>query len=106
MRAICLTLPDTHETMTWGEPYFRVNDKIFAGVGVEDEKVTIGMKLEKLHANARIQEPHIWPAKYVGQHGWITIDTGGIDDWNEIQDLVLESYRLIAPKRSLAKLDH
>jgi hypothetical protein len=26
------------------------------------------------------------------------------DDWNEVRPLVLESYRLIAPKRTLAKL--
>ncbi len=31
MRKICLSLPDTKETLTWGEPHFRVGDKIFAG---------------------------------------------------------------------------
>ena len=31
MREICLALPDTKETMTWGKPHFRVIEKIFAG---------------------------------------------------------------------------
>ena len=33
VREICLALPDTKETLTWGSPYFRVGDKIFAGYG-------------------------------------------------------------------------
>lgn len=104
MREICLVLPEAVETMTWGEPHFRVKEKIFAGVGVEEGKVTIGMKLEKAHANARVNESeHIWPSKYVGQHGWVTMDAAKIKDWQDVRDMVLESYRLIAPK-ALAKL--
>jgi predicted DNA-binding protein (MmcQ/YjbR family) len=66
MREICLALPDTKETLIWGQPHFRVGEKIFAGCG--DEK---------------------------GR---------GVHDWNEVRPLILESYRLIAPKRTLAKL--
>ena len=36
LREICLALPDTKETLTWGSPYFRVGEKIFAGYGEED----------------------------------------------------------------------
>ena len=32
-RKICLELPNTKETITWGEPHFRVGEKIFAGYG-------------------------------------------------------------------------
>ena len=41
LRRICLELPDTHETLTWGEPHFRVRDKIFAGFGEEKDWLTI-----------------------------------------------------------------
>ena len=33
MRRICLSLPETAETMTWGQPHFRVRGQIFAGFG-------------------------------------------------------------------------
>ena len=33
LRKICLALPDTKETLTWGEPHFRVGEKIFCGFG-------------------------------------------------------------------------
>lgn len=36
----------------------------------------------------------------------ITIDAFKIKDWNDVQEMVLESYRLIAPKVSLKKLDN
>ena len=45
IRRICLSLPDTKETMTWGEPHFRVGGKIFAGYGEEPGKSVISFKL-------------------------------------------------------------
>ena len=42
MREICLSLPDTKETLTWGQPHFRVGDKIFSGYGEEKGKKVVG----------------------------------------------------------------
>ena len=37
---------------------------------------------------------------YIGPRGWVALrlDVGGLD-WNEVAELVVGSYRLIAPKR-------
>jgi predicted DNA-binding protein (MmcQ/YjbR family) len=105
MRAICLALPDTKETLTWGQPHFRVGEKIFAGCGEEKGRVVIGFKLDMDHADAVIQDPRFWRAPYVGHKGWVSMDAGGVDDWDEVRPLVMESYRLIAPRRTVAKLD-
>jgi len=105
MRAICLALPDTKETLTWGQPHFRVGEKIFAGCGEERGRVVIGFKLDMDHADAIIQDPRFWRAPYVGHKGWVSMEAGGVDDWDEVRPLVLESYRLIAPRRTVAKLD-
>ncbi len=99
MRRICLVLPETTETMTWGQPHFRVRGKIFAGFGDHGGTETIGFKLEREHADAAILDPRFVRAPYVGQHGWISMDLKGIRDWREVRALILESYRLIAPKR-------
>ena len=104
LRKICLSLPDTKETITWGEPHYRVGDKIFAGFGEEDGAVRIGFKLDKDHARALVTQPGFRPSKYVGKHGWVTMDETGFRDWEQMRDYILESYRLIAPKRTLAKL--
>ena len=105
MREICLALPDTKETLTWGQPHFRVGEKIFTGYGDEKGVMTIGFKLEMAHADAIIGDPRFWRAPYVGRHGWVSMDASQIDDWDLVEDLVHESYRLIAAKRSVKKLD-
>ncbi len=99
MRRICLALPETAETMTWGQPHFRVRGKIFAGFGDHGGTVTLGFKLEREHADAAIQDPRFARAPYVGAHGWISMDVKGVRDWAEVRALVRESYRLIAPKK-------
>ena len=78
VREICLALPDTKETLTWGSPYFRVGDKIFAGYGEQDGRPSVGFKLEKPHAEAIVADPRFTPSQYVGRHGWVTMDLADI----------------------------
>jgi predicted DNA-binding protein (MmcQ/YjbR family) len=104
LRLICLALPDTKETLTWGKPHFRVGDKIFAGFGEESGGPSVGFKLAMTHAKAIIADPRFRPAPYVGHKGWVSMDLTGQRDWSEVRDLIFESYRLIAPKRSLAPI--
>ena len=98
MRRICLALPEATETMTWGQPHFRVRGKIFAGFGDHAGIENLGFKLEREHPDAVIQDPRFYRAPYVGAHGWVSMRVEGVRDWNEVRALVLESYRLIAPK--------
>jgi predicted DNA-binding protein (MmcQ/YjbR family) len=105
MRAICLALPETKETLTWGQPHFRVGEKIFAGCGDEKGRAVIGFKLDMDHADAIIQDPRFWRAPYVGHKGWVSMDATRVDDWDEVRGLVVESYRLIAPKKTVARMD-
>ena len=104
IRDICLALPDTVETLTWGKPHFRVKEKIFAGFSDEGDVPTIGFKLETDHAAAILEDPRFERAPYVGHKGWVSMDASSITDWNEVREFVEESYRLIAPKKSLARL--
>lgn len=103
VRQICLALPNTKETLTWGKPHFRVGEHIFAGYTDEDTSKggtggpVIGCKLEKAHARAILEDSRFRPAPYVGRYGWVSMDAAGITDWNEVRALIEESYRLIAP---------
>jgi hypothetical protein len=64
----------------------------------------IGFKLEQEHARELVLRPGFRPAPYVGHKGWVELDLGLVSNWDAVRELVLESYRLIAPKRSLSKL--
>jgi len=106
IRKICLVFPDTEELIKWGNPHFCVKGKIFAGYGEESGGARIGFKLPMDVAEANVREhEHFHKAKYVGHKGWVSVDAGAIRDWRRIAAMVEESYRLIAPKRSIAKLD-
>ena len=105
VRGICLALPDTRETPTWGKPHFRVKDKIFCGYELEEHGAVVGFKLEREHARELCLRPGFRPAPYVGHKGWVQLDLAAVSNWDALRELVLESYRLIAPKRSLAKLE-
>jgi len=104
LREICLSLPATKETLTWGQPHFRVGEKIFSGYGEEKGKKVIGFKLEMDHADAMLDDPRFWRAPYVGHKGWVSMDATQVRHWEEVRLLIHESYRLIAPKKSLAKI--
>ena len=105
MREICLSLPDTKETMTWGKPHFRVGEKIFAGCGEENGRQVIGFKLQMAHAEAVVKDPRFWRAPYVGHKGWVSMDEVSVKDWEEVRAMINESFRLIAPRKTLAKLE-
>ncbi len=101
LRKLCKGLPESTELETWGHPTFRVRDKIFAGFSVTDGKASIGCKQTHADQEALVKDPRFSVAKYVGRYGWISIDADEVK-WSMIEDLVLRSYRLIAPK-TLAK---
>jgi len=103
MRKICLSLPETKETPTWGQPHFRVGEKIFSGIGLEKGVISVGFKLEMDHADAMVRRPGFSRAPYVGHKGWVSADVEVVRDWDELRALIHESYRLIAPKKLVAR---
>ena len=97
LRELCTRLPESQELETWGHPTFRVRDKIFATFGVGEEGASISCKQTKVDQAALINDPRFSIAKYVGRYGWISIAADECP-WPMIEDLVLQSYRLVAPK--------
>ncbi len=107
LRGICLALPETNERLTWGHPNFRVGEKIFCSYTGEKatlEPSSIGFKTGKEIQGVFLKDPRFFKPAYVGQHGWVGLHCDAAPlDWEEIAELVKQSYRLIAPKK-LAKL--
>lgn len=111
LRKLCLALPEAHEVEAWGEPTFRVRNKIFAmyanasnhhGGGrhsVWCKSVYVNQELLVRSAPDRFFVP-----PYVGPSGWIGVYLDGDCDWTELADLVREAYRLTSPKKLAAAL--
>jgi predicted DNA-binding protein (MmcQ/YjbR family) len=107
LRAICLALPATKEVEAWGHPTFRVGEKIFAGWSEQAGTGSLGVKTtHELQAALVSSDPRFKIAAYVGKHGWVQMTLAAPVDWDEVEALVRESYRLIAPaslSRSLTR---
>jgi predicted DNA-binding protein (MmcQ/YjbR family) len=104
LRRVCAALPETTEVLTWEDhPTFRVKDKIYVISGATADSITV--KATKDDQEALVAtHPRVTVAAYVGRHGWVSMDlTGKGLDWAMVEDLVGDSYRLVAPKK-LAQL--
>jgi predicted DNA-binding protein (MmcQ/YjbR family) len=105
LRSICLSLPDTTEVEAWGHPTFRVDGSIFVGFGTDAGGPCISFKATKGDQKRLTQSAPYYIAPYVGRFGWVGMHlTSGVD-WDVVTGHILESYRLIAPKKVLAKMD-
>lgn len=115
VRAICLGFPEATEKKAWGHPTFRVRDKIFASIGYYESGpgigAGIGVEVMTMKAVEGEQEvllaqghPFFYP-KYVGPKGWIGVVLDDGADFEEIAELVEDSYRQIAPRKLAACLD-
>lgn len=105
LREICLALPDAVEGAAWGHPVWRVGKPIFAGWEQVKGKWCVNVKLEEPHADLLRDDPMVVSTSALPGKFWVSLEAAKITDWSEIEDMVLEGYRLSAPKRSLAKLE-
>lgn len=101
VREIALHLPEAAEVETWGHPTFRVRNKIFVSFGEADDGTrTISLKPapgERGHLLAT-GAPFFVPP-YVGSKGWIGMAVGDDTDWRAVAELIIDSYREIAPRQ-------
>jgi predicted DNA-binding protein (MmcQ/YjbR family) len=108
LRRICLALPEAYETTSFGHPTFRAGrtgKKTFAVFENYRGEDTICVKATLEDQALLVLDPRFFVAPYVGKHGWTSMRTAGAIDWTEVEDLVRESYRLVALKSMIAKLE-
>lgn len=99
IRDIALGFPEAVETETGGHPTFRVRDKIFLSCGVDDDghtTITVKAALGEQGTLLARGEPFFAP-KYVAARGWVGVRLDDETDWRRVHELVIDSYREIAP---------
>ena len=117
LRTVCLRLPEAYEEPAWVGTRWRIRERTFAHVlfvdsgwppayaraAADDGPITVvmfrssGVELEILRNTGRPFFAPVWRADEVG------MVLGEAVDWEEVAELVTESYRILAPPR-LAKL--
>lgn len=104
LRSICLAFPEAAEKAAWGDPTFRVRDKIFAMEKRGDGRVSVWCKAPEGSQMVLVgADPgRFFVPPYVGHKGWVGMRLDDEPDWDEVGALAKRSYRLVAPKRLAA----
>ncbi|TDC48467.1 MmcQ/YjbR family DNA-binding protein [Actinomadura sp. KC345] len=107
IREICLSFPEATEKPFGGHtaPSFRVRDKLF--VMTSEDGLSMMFKAGPGVQEALVAEDpeRFFVPKYVGSKGWVGANLTVEHDWDEMAELIEDSYRLIAPKRLANLLD-
>ena len=109
IRAICLGLPEATEKPFGGHtsPTFRVRDKMFVVVAEDQASITLkapkGVQGILVHSDPE----RFFVPKYVGSKGWVGVrlDLARPPDWEEMAEIIYESYSLLAPARLVRQLE-
>jgi predicted DNA-binding protein (MmcQ/YjbR family) len=107
---ICLALPEAAREIMGDHASFKVRTKVFAyflndhhgdGIVSVASKVLPGDNAALAKANSS----RFYLPAYIGPRGWVglRLDIGKVD-WSEVAELVMTSYRLVAPKTLTRKL--
>ena len=103
-----MSLPEAWADTPWGDRVVKVGKKIFLFVtGPESERPVITVKVPESRDHA-LSFPEAFPTRYgLGKHGWVTIfvDTVPTEEREVLLDFVEESYRAVATKTLVKRLD-
>jgi predicted DNA-binding protein (MmcQ/YjbR family) len=104
LRKICRSLPEVREEIDgFGHTTFRVGKKSFVIAGMGERGAAVSIKSDPANQALLVERGPYYRTPYIGQHGWVSVDDPLARDWAEIGELIVDGYRLAAPKR-LAKL--
>jgi predicted DNA-binding protein (MmcQ/YjbR family) len=104
LRSLCLSLPETSETASWGHPNFKAGKKTFVAFERVKGRASIAFRLLPDDVERLLQRKQFFATPY-GRGLWASLWVDGPIDWRAVQDLVDRSYRVVALKRMLTKLE-
>jgi predicted DNA-binding protein (MmcQ/YjbR family) len=97
IREFCLTFPQAKENLQWGDDLcFKIGGKIFAMVGLDNPQLCF--KCTPQSFAELIEREDIRPAPYVGRYKWVMLDRLEAVRWDELRELIRQSYEMVAAK--------
>ena len=104
VRRMALALPEAVEQETWGEPTFRVRRKIFVMFAEGQREAWVKSTHDEQRALTQMDPETFFVPPYVGPSGWVGVRFRTVDR-DEMRELLIEAWRLTAPKRLVAAFD-
>src|SRR6266566_6641819 len=99
VRTFCLSFPHASENLQWGEELcFKVGGKLFAVLGLSSVPPRLTFKCDPESFAELTEREGISPARYVGRYKWATLERLDVLDDLELQDIIRQSYEMVATK--------
>ncbi|MDO5492179.1 MAG: MmcQ/YjbR family DNA-binding protein [Nesterenkonia sp.] len=105
VRDCALSFPGAEEKISFGRPVFFTR-KIFGlyaclektDDGLVEHQHSVGFLPDDSERPALLADARFFVPAYWGPWGWLAVDLDDRTDWDEVRELLEDSYRLTAPK--------
>jgi hypothetical protein len=105
VRAAALALPATSEKPSYGQPGFRVKDKLFARIREEGDVLVVWCSdTDEKQALIAAEPEKFFTTPHYDGYPTVLVRFGAIDR-DELAELLTESWRLRAPMKFVAQFD-
>jgi len=102
IRAHCLSFPQATEKLQWGDNLcFKAGGKIFVILGLDSLRLCFKCTPEMFAE--LVEREDIRPAPYLGRYRWVMLDRLAALGDGELQDLIGQSYQMVAIKAGKSK---
>ncbi len=113
LRRLCLAFPSAYEKEAWGSATFRVEKgKIFAMSATAAQpngkgRLQVWLNADKVNQELLVsmRPTRYFVPPYVGPSGWIGAWLDGVEDWDEVRELLNDAWRRAAPKAVLKAVE-
>ena len=106
LAAICLALPETSASTSFGNPVWVADKKSFVQAWRYDGQLKLAFWVGPDRQDALILDPRYLLPAYMAHNGWIALNAEQGVNWDEVESLAFDSYRHFALKRMLDVISH
>lgn len=99
LRRITGDLPEVDEVVDgFGHATFKVRKKSFVIAGMGEDGLSVSIKSDPTTQSFLIRRGPYYRTPYIGQHGWVSVADPLAQDRAELEELIVDGYRLAAPR--------
>lgn len=101
VRSYALSLPETAEQFTWGMPTFRVAGKLFLTLPEAETSMAVRCPIVERDELVLAEPEKFWIAAHEANNAWVRVRLTALDDRDELEAIILDSWHQAAPKHLL-----
>lgn len=104
LRRLCLALPETAETQSWGHPNFRAGKRTFCAFEILQGRPSIAFRLSPADVERYLRRRGFFETPY-GRGLWVSMWADTNVNWKDVETLLEAGYHQVANKRMRAAME-